>query len=311
MNCLNDVIQNYETAIKCLSSKALESSIINRAKIDAVFAMLSDEESKYTFGQEIQFCIMANFISMELATTISGNMSSAKLFEYVAKARKMPFFQNIVVPENISFQETKHLCCATTFLLEQYRYKNFVKVNPGDVCIDAGACFGDTALYFIQQGAQSVHSFEIDRSNIACLKQTYKNYNVEDKTIICNEALSRSIGETWYTPDSKNAGAGKIGSHKNYSSYAVKMTTIDAYCQEHNIHPDFIKMDIEGAELDALWGARETLLRDRPRCAICIYHSWPHRWEIPLFFRDLMPDCRFYLKKSQPFTETVFFVLPQ
>jgi len=50
-----------------------------------------------------------------------------------------------------------------------------------------------------------------------------------------------------------------------------RMTTIDAFCGEHRITPDIVKMDIEGAEVLALKGAREVLKRYRPTVFLSVH----------------------------------------
>jgi len=68
----------------------------------------------------------------------------------------------------------------------------------------------------------------------------------------------------------------------------VRMTTIDRFVQERGLgRLDYIKLDIEGSELAAIQGARETFLRFAPRFAICIYHRPEDVWTIPQFFKSL------------------------
>ena len=74
-----------------------------------------------------------------------------------------------------------------------------------------------------------------------------------------------------------------------------------------DVYPTFIKMDIEGAEVNAIKGAKNTLMKYKPKLAISIYHKWSHRWEIPLMLKEIVPDYKFYLKKSHPTAETVLF----
>ncbi|MEI6514789.1 MAG: FkbM family methyltransferase [bacterium] len=60
--------------------------------------------------------------------------------------------------------------------------------------------------------------------------------------------------------------------------------------------PNMIKMDIEGAEPQALTGAKELLVENRPRLAISIYHCPDHLWTIPLAVAGLKCDYNFYLR---------------
>jgi len=60
--------------------------------------------------------------------------------------------------------------------------------------------------------------------------------------------------------------------------------------------PTLIKMDIEGAEPDALRGAEATLRRNRPGLAVALYHKPEHLWEIPLWLAGLGLGYRMYLR---------------
>ena len=72
--------------------------------------------------------------------------------------------------------------------------------------------------------------------------------------------------------------------------------------------PTFISMDIEGAELDALKGAENTIRESLPDLAICLYHSPSHLWEIPIFIKSLGPDYKFHLRNYTSFaSETVLY----
>ena len=91
------------------------------------------------------------------------------------------------------------------------------------------------------------------------------------------------------------------------------MTTVDAFVAENGLERvDVIKLDVEGAEMQALEGAAATLAHRRPRLAISVYHRPEDLFSIPLFLKDLLPDSRFYLGHHTACAlETVLYVLPQ
>ena len=60
--------------------------------------------------------------------------------------------------------------------------------------------------------------------------------------------------------------------------------------------PTFIKLDIEGFEIDALHGGRKTIERNAPVLAICVYHRQDHLWRIPLLLSELRNDYAFFLR---------------
>lgn len=67
-------------------------------------------------------------------------------------------------------------------------------------------------------------------------------------------------------------------------------------------------MDIEGAELDTLRGAAQTIKKYKPKLAICIYHRVLDFYEIPMFLKSLVPDYKFKVRQHEPgFCETVLY----
>lgn len=77
-----------------------------------------------------------------------------------------------------------------------------------------------------------------------------------------------------------------------------------------NYVPSFVKMDIEGAEVEALKGACQTIKKHKPDLAISVYHRIEHLWEIPLLLKSLNNNYKFYLRSYDHFNqETVLYAV--
>lgn len=70
----------------------------------------------------------------------------------------------------------------------------------------------------------------------------------------------------------------------------------------------FIKMDIEGSEQMALLGAKKTIIRNKPKLAICIYHSDEDMIKIPLMIHEMVPEYKLWIRQhSNGIPETVLY----
>lgn len=66
--------------------------------------------------------------------------------------------------------------------------------------------------------------------------------------------------------------------------------------KEEKEYPTFIKIDIEGAELNALQGAQHTITLKKPKLAISIYHKPEDIIELIVYLKNLVPEYKFYLR---------------
>jgi FkbM family methyltransferase len=188
------------------------------------------------------------------------------------------------------------------FALQQYRYNNdntTIEAEDGDYVIDAGGCWGDTALYFSEKvGANGkVYTFEFIPSNIDIMSQSFDLNPTLKKQIdiIQNPLWSDSDIPCSYI-DRGPPSRILIGKEYDDRSETIKTISIDDAVLRKNIPKvDFIKMDIEGAELFALKGALKTIQKFRPKLAISVYHNgWNDFINIPGFLKSLNLGYRFY-----------------
>jgi FkbM family methyltransferase len=95
------------------------------------------------------------------------------------------------------------------------------------------------------------------------------------------------------------------------STKAIRLYQIDSFLEKRDFVVDFIKMDIEGAELPALRGAQSVISSDRPILAVSIYHNLNDMVEIPLFLKNVLKNYSFRLgHHSINLNETVLYALP-
>ena len=206
----------------------------------------------------------------------------------------------------IGYIEQQYRCGAGDFTVE---------CGEGDFVIDAGGCWGDTALYFAAKTGKNgkVYSFEflpfnldIFRRNLDLnpdLKQTIDLIEAplwseagQDIPIIANGPGTRLVASD------KAAGDGEISFRTEAIDRLVEVGKITKV--------DFIKMDIEGAELRALKGAEQTIRRFKPKLAITVYQSLQDFWEIPKYIDSLGLGYQFSLRHFTIHAEeTVLFAM--
>ena len=76
----------------------------------------------------------------------------------------------------------------------------------------------------------------------------------------------------------------------------VKSVTLDNFCKENKTIINFIKADIEGAEMSMLQGASELIKNNSPTIAICLYHKRDDFWQIPSYIASLNPNYKFWFR---------------
>ena len=167
----------------------------------------------------------------------------------------------------------------------QYICEGF-EPNVGDIFIDGGACDGYTAGFFADRGCK-VYSFEPDRKNFEIASALGK----EKGFIVENFGLGSSNREERYTHVEGNIGSSHLDKNGNETADIV---TLDSYVAKHQLPSvDFIKLDVEGYELDVLKGAAKSIKKFKPKMAVCAYHKHEDLWTLMPYIKSLRPDYEF------------------
>lgn len=182
------------------------------------------------------------------------------------------------------------------FYYNQYQTENF-QAESGDIIIDAGAFVGDTALLYTINTAKNceVHSFELIEESIVLMKENLQLNNISHLVKINQLALSDKSNKTVrINKVAHRAGSSIFGSDEGEP---IQTISIDDYTMQNNIERvDLIKMDIEGAEKQALIGSTRVIKRHKPKLAICLYHKPSDIFEIPETILNIDSSYKFDFK---------------
>ena len=173
---------------------------------------------------------------------------------------------------------------------EKTQYLDVFAPSENEIVVDAGCYDGATALRFLEWGkgkVKHIYSFEFDPLNAVKCEENLKPY-ADKITLIKKGTWDKD--EAVYTLAEGGVGSGV----RSKGNVRAELTAIDNVVKDEPV--TFIKMDVEGAELKSLIGAKNTIIKNHPRLAICIYHKPEDICEIPEYILSLVPEYKFYLR---------------
>lgn len=193
-----------------------------------------------------------------------------------------------------------------------YNLHPFVKIglSKGDQeyiknkdIIDAGAFTGDTSLPLSKRTTKNVYAFEPFKDSFEILKKNISDNNIEN-IIPINKSLGNINGERSLFLSGDNVqGITSDATLRNYDNeIKVQETTIDTFVEENNLEVGFITIDVEGAEMDLLEGAINTIKTQKPILYISIYHKVSDYFDIIPWIANLDLGYEFNITKENPWT---------
>ncbi len=161
-------------------------------------------------------------------------------------------------------------------------------IHPGDIVLDCGASDGDFSRQALAAGAGLVVAIELAPTTIECLRRNLAGPIAAGKAIVYPKGVWNREAELPLSVEEQNFAANSVVLHPSGSKNAgtAPLTTVDHLAAElHLPRVDFIKMDIEGAEIPALAGAADVIARFHPRLAITTEHRPTDEIDIPAAVR--------------------------
>lgn len=186
-----------------------------------------------------------------------------------------------------------------------------------EIFIDAGGFDGLTTAQFMKwcDGKGYSYIFEPDERNQMLIRKNLKhipNYEIVPKALWSGTARLVLNAKGSFASSVSKSGENQETDLEAVSKEAIESVSVDDFADficEGRI--TYIKMDIEGAELEALQGAERVIRECKPKLAVSIYHKKEDIWEIPHLILTYCPDYRFYLRHYS-FSEydTVLYAVP-
>jgi FkbM family methyltransferase len=273
----------------------------NYESLFSAYSLLANESSKRLYLHLIAFRLAGHF-SVRLPVDFVGKDKEYEAYRIAEKHTPSELASNGMFGKlkHFDFEYQSHRYRVDCLGLDdylvkgQYFYrKDGVSILPtaNDSVIDGGACTGDTGAVFsnaVGPGGR-VYCFDPVADHLAILEYNVKQfphsnvtvmpYGLSDKII-----LAEPVKLNQYAPGF-NAG-----------NSIVPLRSIDYLVHTGDIHHvDFLKLDVEGAELETIRGARESIHRFKPKLAISLYHKPNDIFEIILYIKEKFSFYSCYL----------------
>lgn len=160
------------------------------------------------------------------------------------------------------------------YLMPQEFFSRDVAIQPGDVVFDLGGHVGTSALLFSRLTGPAGRVFSFEPAFFDVLSRNVIVNDADNVTVVpCAVAATPGEQEFDVTDLGIDSRLAEPGSCTD-GSVRVPVTSVDHFVAREDVaRVDFMKLDIEGSEEEALVGAEQTLRRMRPRLSVASYHT--------------------------------------
>ena len=191
---------------------------------------------------------------------------------------------------------------------DTYFPMDLLSSSTAEVFIDCGGFDGDTIRSFNEHWKgefRHIFALEPDPANRAALSANIDAAGLSSRVTVMPYAVGSTTGPVSFSITSSAASHVTAGGN----GVTIECRRLDDL--EWPLAPTYIKMDIEGAEPEALAGASQLLKRHHPVLAVCTYHRSEHLWLIPNLIRSIVPEYNIFLRRyAEDCWEGVCYAIP-
>lgn len=173
---------------------------------------------------------------------------------------------------------------------KQYFDLPYLKLSDNEVFLDIGGFSGETSEQFIKETKGKYKRIYVFEPNKELAEKCRNRLSKYDNCEVIEKGCWSETTELGFNC----AGEGSSIADGDNIEFIIETTSIDEVIAGNEV--TYIKMDIEGAEYEALLGAEKTIKKYSPKLAISIYHKRLDIWRIPLLLLSYNPNYRFYLR---------------
>lgn len=173
-------------------------------------------------------------------------------------------------------------------------FKNVLKIHKNEHYVDLGAYTGDTIREVMEYGGySSVTAFEPDIKNYTKMMNFIQNEQLKNINALNIGVWSEKDTLVFAGKSSRNSSL----MQDDENSVNVDVNSVDNIVKNNEV--TLIKMDVEGAESQAIEGAKNTIKMNKPRLNIAVYHRNEDLFDIILQLKEICPEYKFYVRHHE------------
>lgn len=311
---IEGVIDNFKRSFQGKPTLKLEEVLQNYNIEECIFIISAPGAQEAIYSQLLEFCNREQIFLFAMSRYCIPENEPAKAKDYLIlhKADIKQLYNRLgdqqsrdVLVHTLLGRMTADLNeFASVWSGDFYYPPDLITLHDHETMVELGSYNGDTLLEFVSRcpDFKRAYCFEPDDICIKILHDRTAQY--ADRIVIIPKVAWDKKEKVGFVSDG--------GSMSSKVAEQGDMIQVEAAAVDDEVKEDitYMKMDVEGSEMKALQGAKNQIIRNKPRLAISVYHKNEDFVEIPRYILSLRPDYKLYLRHhGKDDTDTVLYAI--